>query len=225
MKRGVGRDGVFPGVHEQKGRHGYSLQPRAVPMTAAGATRGASGLAGEGALSSRPRAVRTSQVGARTQRAGLAGQQRAGGMLAGPPERSSTGQGTPPLFGEQADERRTNGWGQFAGTEPPRQPHRAAGKYAPPAGQAEDYTQYWALFSAPEIEQLYIVGSFNSWLPIPLIKGTAIPTPASAARARAAGAPLAAAISYGATGTTGQAARGSATPASLLLKGHGGGGA
>ena len=35
-----------------------------------------------------------------------------------------------------------------------------------------NYAQYDALFdSSLETEQLYIVGSFNSWLPIPMIKG------------------------------------------------------
>ena len=45
---------------------------------------------------------------------------------------------------------------------------RDKGPVLPPAEEAEDYKQFWALFQAPEIEQLYIVGSFNSWMPIPV---------------------------------------------------------
>ena len=55
---------------------------------------------------------------------------------------------------------------------PQRKRHLAVvGKYAPLDEEKQNYEQYDALFEALEIEQLYIIGSFNGWLPIPMIKG------------------------------------------------------
>ena len=97
------------------------------------------------------------------------------------------------------DVRQIREMGTYETGEPVRQKHTAIGKYAPPAEETEDYRQFWALFSAPEIEQLYIVGSFNSWMPIPLIKGVPSTVQSSPVR-QAADTPSAnfTSITYGA---------------------------
>ena len=43
------------------------------------------------------------------------------------------------------------------------------GKYAPLDEQKENLKQFWALFQSPEIDQLHLVASFNSWLPVPMV--------------------------------------------------------
>ena len=54
---------------------------------------------------------------------------------------------------------------------PQRRKHVAVvGKYAPLNEPKQNYEQYDALIDeALEIDQLYIIGSFNSWLPMPMI--------------------------------------------------------